>query len=264
MDVDDNQRACNTTAHRARIDANIGTCFAYLAKVAEAVAERLLTAVQRQAALTDTVIVSFSGGKESVVVLDLCARHFKTVHAFFMFQVQGLSFQEAVLKWAEKKYGIEIYRMPHWELSNFYRAGVYCKQDTSIPKVVIKDVYAHVRGVFGTHWIAAGERAADSVVRRARMMQHGSVNMQRGRFYPVAYWKKADILRYIELHQLKVSPESRILGHSFRGFHEDDMALIKQHYPGDYNLIEQAFPQIGTALAHRDMYGKDKASALPN
>lgn len=64
----------------------------------QAVAENLFDAVKRQALLTESVIVSYSGGKESAVTLDLAARHFKTVHVFFMHQVAGLSFQEAVLK----------------------------------------------------------------------------------------------------------------------------------------------------------------------
>jgi phosphoadenosine phosphosulfate reductase len=73
--------------------------------------------VRVQSGITDSVIVSYSGGKDSAVVLDLCHRYFKTVHAFFMYQVSDLSFQEATLRRAEKKYGIEIYRVPHFENS---------------------------------------------------------------------------------------------------------------------------------------------------
>ncbi|GAD20946.1 hypothetical protein [Acidovorax sp. MR-S7] len=222
------------------------------------VAESLLSAIQRQARLTDSVICFYSGGKDSAVTLDLCARHFQAVHVVFMYQVPGLSFQEEILAWAESRYGVEIYRIPHFELSDFYRVGVYCKPDPSLPKVVVSDIYAHVRQAFDCHWIAAGERAKDSIVRNAMIKRSGSIDQKRGRFYPLAYWSKEAVLRYIAAHRLRVSPESKVLGHSFRSLAGKDIAAIKRHYPQDYDKIAQAFPEIGAALAREAMYGEDE------
>jgi len=215
----------------------------------------IFDSVKCQARLTDTVIVSYSGGKDSAVVLDLCHRYFKVVHCFFMYQVQGLSFQEAILKWAENRYGLEIYRLPHWELSHFYRSGSFCKPDAGVRKVSISDVYAHVRQVFGAHWIAAGERVKDSVVRGAMIKKSGSIDHQRGRFYPVAYWDKAQVLKYIEVQKIKVSPEANVLGHSFRSLAPEDMAALKRHYPVDFSKVATAFPLIGASAAKAELYG---------
>lgn len=223
--------------------------------LARLVAESLLSAIKRQAMLTDQVIVSYSGGKDSAVTLDLCARYLKTVHVFFMYQVPNLSFQETVLKWAENRYGVEIYRIPHFELSDFYRNGVYCKPDPTIQRVAVSDIYAHVRQAFDCHWIAAGERAKDSIVRNAMIKRSGSIDEKRGRFYPLAYWSKAAVVRYIAANKLMVSPESKVLGHSFRSLDAKDVIAVKEHYPDDYEKIVQAFPEIGAALAREAMYG---------
>lgn len=219
------------------------------------VAETLMSAIKRQTLVTDHVIVSYSGGKDSAVTLDLCARHFKRVDVFFMYQVQGLSFQEQVLQWAERRYGVEIYRIPHFELSDFYRYGVLCKPDFKLPKVSVSDVYAHVRQAFDGYWIAAGERAKDSIVRNAMIKRSGSIDEKRGRFYPLAYWSKEAVVRYIAAHKLMVSPESKVLGHSFRSLHPKDIKTIKEVYPEDFERIAQAFPDVGALLAREEMYG---------
>ena len=227
-----------------------------------AVAENLFDAVKRQALLTDSVIVSYSGGKDSVVTLDLCARHFKTVHVFFMHQIPGLSFQEAVLKWAERHYDLEVYRVPHWELSYFYRAGTYVKPDPTVKLIGIQDIYAHMRSAFDCHWIAAGERCKDSMMRNAMIKKSGSIDTTRGRFFPLAYWSKEQVNRYIAQHGLKVSPESKLLGHSFRSLDAKDLMAVRKHYPADFAKILQVFPECGAAIAREEMYGKEQAPAL--
>jgi phosphoadenosine phosphosulfate reductase len=214
--------------------------------------------VKLQAQLTDEVIVSYSGGKDSAVVLELCHRYFKKVHVFFMYTVQGLSFQEAVLKWAEQRYGVEIYRIPHWELSHAYRSGAFVRFDPNVPVLSIKDTYSHVRAVTGAHWIAAGERAKDSVVRGAMIKKSGSVEHVRGRFYPIAYWSKEEVIRYCALHKLKYSPEAGVLkGASLNNWHPEKILALKQHYPADYERIEAAFPLIGALVAKAELYGAD-------
>lgn len=216
----------------------------------------IYSAIQSQARLTDEVIVSFSGGKESVVTLDLCFRYFKRVHAFFMYYAPGLSFQEAVLQWHERKYGIEIYRMPHWELSLFYRSGSFVNFDPTLPVVSIKDVYEHVRGVFNTHWIAAGERAKDSVVRGAMIKKSGSIDKVRGRFFPLAYWDKEQVLRYCEDKQLKYGAERAVFGRSFGDFKQEHVADLKKWYPDDYEKLRKVLPLLGVLDKHYEMYGR--------
>lgn len=218
-------------------------------------AETLYSAIKRQALVADEVIVFFSGGKDSVVTLDLCAKHFKTVHGVFMYQVPDLSFQEQILRWAEDRYGIDIYRIPHFEVSDFYRGGTFCKPQPDLPRVKMQDIYAHVRQAFDCHWIAAGERAKDSIVRNAMIKKSGSIDQKRGRFFPLAYWSKEQVLAYIKTNKLMTSPESKVLGHSFRSLNIDELVKLKAFYPDDFQRVCKAFPLAGVAIAHKEMYG---------
>lgn len=218
--------------------------------------------IKAMSRVTDRVIVAYSGGKDSAVTLDLCCRYFKDVRVFFMYQIPGLSFQEATIRWAEQKYGVTVERIPHFELSNFMRYGVFRKPDMSVPIISPRDVYQYERVVNDVWWIAAGERIADSIVRRAMMKKSGSIDVNRGRFYPVSLFTKADIQAYISHRKLKVSPESVILGHSFRSLHPEDMAKVKEHYPDDYRKILDFFPFAEAAAMLKEMQDEDATPAI--
>ena len=84
----------------------------------------------------------------------------------------------------------------------------------------------------------------------------GSTTMANTRHRgPLAYWSKDAVVRYIATNKLMVSPESKVLGHSFRSLDAKDVIAVKEHYPDDYEKIVQAFPEIGAALAREAMYG---------
>ena len=222
----------------------------------------LFEPVKLASRFSDEVIVSFSGGKDSVVVLDLCVRYFKRVHVFFMYQVPGLSFQEATLRWYEDRYGLKIHRVPHPELAEWLRLGLFRHEDWSVPAIGFNDLYHYVRVVTGGWWIAAGERIADSIWRRAMMKRAGSVDRLRGRFYPLMYWRKEDVLRYIAQRRLKVSPEGKYLGHSFRSLEPEEMFLTKLNYPTDFAKIERWFPFVGAAVMKFEMENADRVRVM--
>ena len=206
--------------------------------------------IKAQSKITDSVIVAFSGGKESIVVLDLCYRYFKNVRAFFMYICPGLSFQEKTLEWYEKKYQMEIIRIPHMDVSEFFHYGSFRIPDPTFPIVSINDIYKYVRLETGIWWIAAGERIADSIVRRAMMKKSGSIDIQRGRIYPVSEWKKQEIVDYIKFHNLYLGQDSKKLGFSFKSLWGKELAMLEKHFPDDYQKVLRLYPFAGAGVKH--------------
>lgn len=212
--------------------------------------------IKTQARVTDSVIVGFSGGKDSIVTLDLCFRYFKNVQPFFMYLVPGLEFQEKQLRWYENKYNTEIIRLPHFELSNGFKYGAFRNIDYDVDIVGINDTYAYIREQTGMYWIAAGERCADSIVRNAMIKQSGSIDYKRGRFYPLAYWKKNEVLQYIKQKKLYISKEQKDMGFSFRGLTGKELSIIKNLYPDDYEKVLKVFPFAEASVVRYEVYGK--------
>lgn len=210
--------------------------------------------VKAAAMMTDSVIVSFSGGKDSVVTLDLCCQYFKKVHVFYMYLIPDLSFYRSIERWVNIKYGLKIIALPHFFLSEWLRYGVLREPDLSVPCIKILDIYNYVRSLTNCWWIAAGERIADSVTRLAIIKSSGSIDDKRGRIYPVAMWKKKEILHYIKQKNLKITPEHYVLGHSFSNLMPLDLSLIKKHYPEDYAKICACFPQAEASLKQMEFH----------
>ena len=216
----------------------------------------LFDPIKTQSRVTDSVIVGFSGGKDSIVTLDLCFKYFKRVVPFFMYLVPGLEFQEQMLRRYEERYNTEIIRLPHFEMSNYLKYGSFTQYDIDVDIVGINDTYAYLRQETGIHWIAAGERCADSIVRNAMIKKSGSIDYQRGRFYPLAYWKKQEVLQYIKYKKLYLSPEQKKIGFSFRSLAGNEVKVIKDMYPKDYEKILKVFPFIGAGVERFEKYGK--------
>ena len=173
-----------------------------------------------------------------------------------MYICPNLSFQERTLCWYEKKYQTEIIRLPHMDVSEFFHYGSFRPPDPTFPIVSINDIYKYVRLETDMWWIAAGERIDDSIVRRAMMKKSGSIDVQRGRLYPISAWKKREVMDYIKFHNLYLSPDSKQLGFSFRSLLGKELAMIKQHFPDDYRKIINIYPFAEAGVLRYEQFGK--------
>lgn len=218
--------------------------------------------IKTMAEITDDVIVAFSGGKESIVVMDMCFRYFKKVRAFFMYICPGLSFQEKTLEWYERKYQTEIIRIPHMDVSEFFHWGSFRIPDPTFPVVSINDIYKYVRLETDIWWIAAGERIDDSIIRRAMIKKSGSIDAQRGRFYPVSMWKKKEVIQYIKFHNLYLGADSKKLGFSFKSLWGKELLMLKEHFPDDYQKILHLYPFAGAGVKREEMLNGLDAGGL--
>lgn len=214
-----------------------------------------MRSIETSALITDRVLVSFSGGKDSVVVLDLCMKYFKLVEGFFMYQVAGLSFQESIIRYYEDKYGIPIYRIPHFMLSEWLRYGLFRPYDWNVPIISVKETYDYMREMTDIYWIAAGERINDSLWRRGMIKSTGTIDVKRGRFFPIAEWTKDDVKAYIRQNKLMIGSESSKLGFSFRSLMGKDVQTIQKYYPDDYEKIKEWFPLVEVAVINAKMRG---------
>ena len=213
----------------------------------------LFDSIKTMSRINDSVLVAFSGGKESVVVLDMWFRYFKHVQPFFQYTVPGLSFNEKLLSWYENKYNTEIIRVPVESMGARIRYGIYTLPDPTFPIVSETDVWNYVRHETNIWWIAGGERINDSMMRRARIKHSGTIDVKSGRLFPVAMWRTQEIYDYIKHHKLFLAKEQKVLKHSLRIFTPGDLIYIKDNLPDDYDRILHMFPLAGAIIKKAEM-----------
>ena len=189
---------------------------------------------------TDTVLVGFSGGKDSVVTLDLCVKHFEHVESYFYYLIPDLAFQNDYLDSIERRYKITIHRRPHWALAQMIRASMFRAPSFAAgkcPDLGATDMEMLLREDTGIAWIVTGERAAESLHRRGMLTACRGLDDKRRRCYPISFWPVEAVRRYIKIEHLRMSPEADLIGRSFGDFSEKAMTVIRDTWPDDFAKI---------------------------
>lgn len=209
---------------------------------------------------TGKILVGLSGGKDSLVTLDLCVREFgsENVSAFFMYFVKGLRCVEQTIRWCERKYKIEVDYFPHWTLGLAYKYAVY------MPHRNVTDGWRDMRQVdvehvarkkSGVEWLAYGHRMTDSIERVGMLKRIAGYDQVGRRAYPLWRWNEASVMAYLRHRKIPQPPKLTILRRSMSGvsFEEDALLAIREHFPDDYAKILEVFPYAEAKLARHEL-----------
>jgi 3'-phosphoadenosine 5'-phosphosulfate sulfotransferase (PAPS reductase)/FAD synthetase len=199
------------------------------------------------------VLVGYSGGKDSLAVLDLCVRTFKRVECFHMYVIPGMRCVENMLDFARKRWGVKIHQYPHWVLGKWFKIGAMCNSHyalESLPEWKLTDVYNLACADTGITLIAHGAKRADSLWRRRNLSVQNYDNV----IFPVIGWNKFDITGYLTSHGIPLPPSS---GRSATGIDLTTPSVLWLHdnYPDDFRMLCEVFPYAECIVYRRKFYG---------
>jgi len=208
-------------------------------------------------------MVGLSGGKDSLVTLDLCVRVFGAdrVRAFHMYLVRGLRCVEDGLVRCERRYGIKVEYVPHWMLGLAYKNATYMPHRSRADgwrDTKMADIEQALRAKFGVTWLAYGHRQNDSIERVGMLSRNGGLDQTGRRVYPLRAWNEAAVVAYLRARRIQLPPKLTILKRAMTGvsFQEDVLIAIRDHHPDDFALITEKFPYLPAKLARYELKKK--------
>jgi hypothetical protein len=217
-------------------------------------------------ARTDTILLAFSCGKDSIATWIECRKHFPHIYPYYMYLVPDLQFVNRSLDYYEQFFGCHIARYPHPSLYQWLRRGVF--QAPERLKIIeqfglLTPDYGDLQDVMRAHlklgpdsFVASGVRAADSPVRLLAIKKHGAISENKRQFFPIWDWNKARLLDCIRGAGVKLPADYRVFGRSFDGLDYRFLAPMKEAFPRDYQRILEWFPLAETELKRRQYYAE--------
>lgn len=217
---------------------------------------------------TDTVVLSFSGGKDSLACWLVLRPYFPRIIPVYHYWVPGLRFVEEALTYYEDVLGAHIHRLPHpifyQLLANSYFQPAHrvpiCEY-YDLPEMSFRDwtdILADEYGALETYWTAVGTRAHDSATRRMAMRRHGTVREAERKFFPVADLKKDELIALFRRHGVRLPRDYAIWGRSFDGIDYYFLRGVRDHYPEDYRRILEWFPLAELEFARKEIADAQK------
>lgn len=212
---------------------------------------------------TDTVLLAFSRGKDSLATwLVLREAGFRVV-PFHMEIVPGLRFVEESLQDYEQRFGVRIARVLHPCFFHWLRTLVAQPPWTAdviaacqLPRfemVAVQRGVARTAGLPEDTWCAVGIRAVDSPTRRRCLTEHPPINMRTRSFYPIWQARQADIIQTVTRAGMPLAVDYAIWGRSFDGIDYRYIEPLRRQYPDDYAVVLDWFPMIDMAFMRKEV-----------
>ena len=206
------------------------------------------------------ILVALSGGKDSLAVMDICAKSFPKVQAFFKYLVPGLAVLEKQFQFAQDRYGIEVFQFPCNATLEAQAAGIWCDSvaDFKIPQggIPLKLSFAYALEVSGCPIMATGMKDADGLPRRQFFanIRDGGDSLWNRVIHPLRAWSKKDVLDYLKANNIPLpSQEGGATGGV--GLNHDSLCWLHDNHPEDFAKLLKWFPYAGAAVKRREWFG---------
>lgn len=208
------------------------------------------------------VLVAFSGGKDSLALMQLCCNTFRQVVGLHLEFLPGLEVVEKQIALAKSRWGVEIVRQPDPAFLKCYQIGEWNDVSNHVKDIKPmkgRDVYRAVALDLGFSLIATGMKRSDGMNNTG----DGSEEVDLGgkktvkMVNPLWQWRQTDVLAYLSLNKIPI-PDSDGRKSASIDMTEPSIRWLWERHRKDYDLLEQYFPYMGAVVKRRELYGEAK------
>lgn len=216
--------------------------------------------IRHMASLHEAVLVACSFGKDSLVVLDLCHKHFQRVEVLHLTFVLGMSLTAKQCEYVKQRWGLDVLVMEHpgatWNKVEGYRCFA-----SDVKRVSFADAFAEAKQKTNCPIVATGIRASEGYARSGgikRGQQGLKVADYFGDWQPIAHWKHnkqySDVATYCRNNNIE--PFEPMAG-SRHGLDNsaDTILTLHDRFPDDYAKWLEVFPLASCVVKRRELYG---------
>jgi hypothetical protein len=213
---------------------------------------------------SDTVLLGFSTGKDSLSAWLQCRRYFKRVVPFYLYFVPNLAFIDDSLRYYEDFFGVRVARYPDPGLMNvidqlIYQPPEQCAVMEGAPihrNLTKEDIFKDLRTKHDCkHALAAdGTKMSDSLRRALSMKTFGVLYPHMDKFFAVYDWKDPDMEREIRAAGLQLPVDYQLFQRTWEGARYAQMVPMKAHLPEDYAQMLRWMPLSEAELWRRQFY----------
>lgn len=219
-----------------------------------------LELLRAKSRIHNKVLVAYSGGKDSLVVLDLAVKVFPHVECFFMAFMPDLSVSQDIIDWPRKRYGIGTRVVQHPSFFEAIQRAAYRDPSPSFDTLEIPshpDIYRQVAEEAGCKLVLDGQRKADGPRRK------NLLSRQSGDFFlsPIREWIQFEVFAYLDIHKIP-RPESNVGQRtSGIGLRSQCIYWLYDNHRDDYHKMRRVFPYIESLIRRREWFGETPEGA---
>lgn len=203
------------------------------------------------------VAVGFSGGKDSLAVLDLATKFFKEVVPYFYYFVPGLKHEESKLSVAAERYGLTVRKYPSASALEALRDGVMCDEHKELEDLLVmsrRELYSWIKADTGATLMMTGEKKADGPFRRRSIGAMTRTDKWNDMYLPIKNWLKWEVLAYCKSNSISIPDPGR--GDNGRlTLMESEVLHAYEHHREDYDRLKEFFPYIETVVLRDQWFG---------
>jgi len=209
------------------------------------------------------ICVAYSGGKDSLAVMELVSKVVPKFTAFNFFICPDLPYLENQLEFAKKRWPVNIVSYPSDGFFQAQQYGTFCHPQLPLAKYKTRTLAEmYMTGLIYLYNridmpVMTGMKDADGLPRRQFFsnIKMGGNPFWENVYHPLRNWSKQDVLNYLRISKIPL-PNSETKGVTNGvGLGQDALCWLYKEQKESFDAMEKWFPFIKAAVKRREFYG---------